>query len=452
MVEVTTDLVGSDLDRIEIQARSDRGGEASQTFPAAELPGRLALVPRGDPDLGFEVTARALRNTQEIHSLTASLRFHPGQAVEGTLHISRACTSLVAARPSCGQEACVMGRCVARDRAILNERPLGSGGTPDAGTDARVDGPATPMPDAPPDCPTDRPIDGSVVMGNWTVSASALVPGGALNAVFPVGTGAGEEVWAVGVNGPDGVAQRFDGQAQTWEASVLPPLTRGLFAVWAASAADVWVAGVGGTILRRTNNLWQPVASGTSVTLASIWGSGANDVWIVGGRTVLRWNGSALESLNQGITSDLAAVTGVGASDLWAVGLQGNVFRGSPRGWNRENHNLTQNILYAVWAGSTSDIWAVGQNVTLHGDAMGWSVVNLSAPVAVLGVWGSAANDVWAVGRPATGSGGTIARWNGLSWSQVPPNPTAGSLQAIRGRSARDIWTVGENGLVLRFR
>jgi hypothetical protein len=450
VLEVRTEnLSPAELERVEVQVRSERGGEVGRTFPVSELPGRLALVPRGDPDLAFEVTARALRGTQEIHSVTAALRFVPDQALEGTLLISRSCSTLVPARPACatGTESCVQGRCLQRDRVVLDQRRLGSdGGVPDGPLDDPADGP----PDGPADRPADgRAPDGSVITGSWAVSAMDLTPGGSLNAVFPV---AGNDVWAVGVSagsGPArGVAFHWDGRS--WSESQLPVGTQALYGVWAAEPDDVWVVGLAGTVLRLTGGVWQPVVTGTTVNFSGVWGASAADVWIVGyGRTALHWDGIRVAPGGQGISGDLTAVAGLGTGDVWTVGPQGAVYRGSIRGFDRQLHDLTDGLLYAVWPVGPADVWVVGQNAALHFDGNGWTSANISAQTTALGVWGAAANDVWAVGR-ASGGGGFISHFNGLAWTPVLPNPPT-SLQAIRGRSARDIWAVGEAGTIMHF-
>ena len=53
--------------------------------------------------------------------------------------------------------------------------------------------------------------------------------------------------------------------------------------------------------------------------------------------------------------------------------------------------------------------------------------------------------DAWAVG-----TGGTILRWNGSSWSNVP-SPTTNHLYSVSMVSASDGWAVGQNGRIIRW-
>ncbi len=59
--------------------------------------------------------------------------------------------------------------------------------------------------------------------------------------------------------------------------------------------------------------------------------------------------------------------------------------------------------------------------------------------------WGAADDDIWAVG-PA----GSITRWDGFEWSEVPSGVTE-DLEGIWGFGPDDIWAVGVNGVVLHW-
>ena len=61
----------------------------------------------------------------------------------------------------------------------------------------------------------------------------------------------------------------------------------------------------------------------------------------------------------------------------------------------------------------------------------------------LLGVWGRSATDIWAVGEA-----GTIVHWDGTSWVEAQ-SPTTRRLNQIWGAGARDIWAVGDVGTVL---
>jgi hypothetical protein len=142
-------------------------------------------------------------------------------------------------------------------------------------------------------------------------------------------------------------------------------------------------------------------------------------------------------------------------------------------GWSvvsSPNQGIYGNLLSAVAAVSTNDVWAVGhyfnnsliiRTLTEHWNGTAWSVV--SSPNQSIygnslnGVGAVGTNDVWAVGFYFNG---TIIRtltehWNGSVWSVVS-SPNQGtydiSLNGVAARAANDVWAVGHysNGGVHR--
>jgi hypothetical protein len=193
---------------------------------------------------------------------------------------------------------------------------------------------------------------------------------------------------------------------------------------------------------------WAVVPSNTMQALTGVWGTVGMDVWIVGqGKTALHWNGIALEPVTAGLDGDLLDVTGVYADELWAVGPGGAVYRGSFKGWMRQEHGLTQATFYSVSAPSSSDVWAMGAGIALHFDGTSWSA-HAGAPSTPFGVYSAGKDDVWAVG-PAQGKG-SVAHWDGLAWSAVAV-PSMANLRSVHGASATDVWAVGNTGTILRF-
>jgi hypothetical protein len=439
MVEVTTDLIMQLYDKIEVEALPDSGKSARHTFdigPNLQPPVRLAVVPEGDPDRGLEVIARALLGSTPVVEVTAALRFNPGVKEEVTLVLSRECRVGGTGRTCNSPQQCVPGACVPKDRVAI-PRPY----LVDA---SAIDGPPA---DRPPDLPgvDQRPREVGAVTGTWMMSDN--VAAAALQGVFAVSA---TEVWAVGST-VAGVALAFRYDGTDWRAVPLPPTMMRLNGVWASGPEEVWVAGEAGLVARRTAGNWMVVPSGSTATITGVWGSGPSDVWFVGnGNTALRWNGSAIAPASAGITTDLLAVSGSSATDVWAVGLSGSIYRLTGSSWTRQMQNHGDATLFSVWAGSSSDVWAVGSNSTaLHFDGISWA--RLNHPLAsAQGVWGAADNQVWTVGR-ATAGGGGIAHFDGNTWDVIA-SPTGPLLQAVHGRAADDIWAVGGNGIILRYR
>ncbi len=95
------------------------------------------------------------------------------------------------------------------------------------------------------------------------------------------------------------------------------------------------MVGHAGTILHWNGSAWSSVSSGTTVELHGIWGSGANDVWVVGhAGTVLHWNGSAWSGVTSGTTADLSSTWGSRANDVWAVGSPTEILHWNGTAWS----------------------------------------------------------------------------------------------------------------------
>jgi hypothetical protein len=72
----------------------------------------------------------------------------------------------------------------------------------------------------------------------------------------------------------------------TWTA--VPGVTGLLVAVHAAAANQAWAVGTRGTILHWDGSAWTAEPSGTTSTLAGVWGFADGTAWAVGqGGTIL---------------------------------------------------------------------------------------------------------------------------------------------------------------------
>ena len=101
-----------------------------------------------------------------------------------------------------------------------------------------------------------------------------------------------------------------------------------LYGVWGSTDSDVWAVGLGGSILHLTtpNGPWTTVASPTTNTLYGIWGAAADDIYAVGDSgTVLHYDGKQWLLASVGRQEDepatnLTAVWGSGTDDVTIVG------------------------------------------------------------------------------------------------------------------------------------
>jgi hypothetical protein len=186
------------------------------------------------------------------------------------------------------------------------------------------------------------------------------------------------------------------------------------------------------------------------------------------------------------IGNTVNAVTAISRNDAWAVGYQNdnnlNDSRSltmhwdglawktiaSPNPGNTPACNNTANVLNAVTAIATNDVWAVGFSwnsctadlipMAIHWNGTKWSAVatpitapmkSLAGNAAFNGVVSFASNNVLAVGYQPASNGAVLTlveRWNGTNWSIVTtPNGSAGgqSFSAVSATSPNDIWAVG---------
>jgi len=170
---------------------------------------------------------------------------------------------------------------------------------------------------------------------------------------------------------------------------------------------------------------WSFVARSAQAAFLSVNGTSARDVWLAGaddgnGPVVLHYDGRAWERRATGATGDL----------WWVNALTGgSVFFG-------------------------------GSNATVlryDGTAFGALATPGPAAATVFGVWAAAEDDVYAVGS-LDGKNGFVWHYDGTAFGAVPldgslplgENGATPGLFKVWGTSARNVWVVGANGVVLR--
>jgi hypothetical protein len=217
--------------------------------------------------------------------------------------------------------------------------------------------------------------------------------------------------------------------------------TRNLRGVWAASATDAWAVGVSGTILRFDGTAWSVVTGVTSADIDAVWGSGPNDVWLVGGGTVQHWNGSAFSSMGFGGT--LLAISGTGPRDVWVTGENANLKHFTGTSWTTVNPGAGTSTFFSVLALTATDVWAADFNPgkeAMHMVGTRWTAQRTSGAV-FQGMAAFSANDVWGAG------GNRVGNWNGSTWTVTQPFGSNASLWAVTTATS-EAWIVGSNALI----
>lgn len=227
-----------------------------------------------------------------------------------------------------------------------------------------------------------------------------------LNWVYAV---ADDEIYVVG---NDGTLLRSDGVRFEREPA---PTGQDLWGVWGASGDDLWAVGGQGrapgqaTILRkRAGSTWQaveipPLRRPNVFAFFKVWGSGPDDVYIVGQRgALLHWNGESLEELLLDTSEDLISVWGTGPDRVAAVGGRNNgvlaVWDGAT--WRVESLAPLAG-LNGVWMRHPDTVHVVGKRGTLATVDLTTLARQRATPPTTLdfhAVWGGADGTVTAVG------------------------------------------------------
>lgn len=97
--------------------------------------------------------------------------------------------------------------------------------------------------------------------------------------------------------------------------------------------------------------------------------------------------------------------------------------------------------IYAVFATSDSEAWAVGQQGTVMRYREGrWSAQPAISPATLSNVWGAGSDCVWAWGaRPEPGGASDVVVWDGAQWSR-PPASNSAPLLDLHGSARDNVW------------
>ncbi len=195
--------------------------------------------------------------------------------------------------------------------------------------------------------------------------------------------------------------------------------------------------------------------------LLNAWGSSPADVYAVGGRAdggvVMHFDGTAWQRTDPGLTVPLFNwAHGFSPSDVFVVGNEGTVLHFDGATWTRQA-TPTKQPLWGVWGASNTDLWAVGGDgqpmsaTLLHFDGSAWTT-EIVPPLQkqrvgqFLKVWGRSADDVYVVGQRGVVLHRTQGAWReelvGASDDLVSIWGVDGLIVAVGGRS---------NGIVSTF-
>lgn len=276
-----------------------------------------------------------------------------------------------------------------------------------------------------------------------------------------------------------------------------------IYGIYGASPNQVWAVGDGGTILLWNGVLWANYDSPVLENLHGIWGSGKDDIWAVGNNaTILHWDGLEWRKVPQPFPNALAAVHGSSAHRAVAVGTQGMYVEWDGGEWRQrqlfKSHQLDSAQLLSVWVDDTEawaiidppagsmeprdnfvqvtgeqvriwqgvtrknlrrlfgvdskQLWAITLDSLLSYDGEKWTEQQgptsplQPAPVFsyLAAIWGTGKDNLWVAGN--------LGPYFRLAADGFKPSSvTQGTVQALYGFGANDIFAAGEAGLLSRW-
>ncbi len=194
----------------------------------------------------------------------------------------------------------------------------------------------------------------------------------------------------------------------------------------------------------------------TDGALSGVWGSGPDDVWIVGGYTdqaqIFHYDGADWSEADAPAVPLLAWSYGWGPDNAIAVGLQGAVARWDGNSWTALDSGETQD-LWGVWGTSDTDVWIVGGTVgeanpvILHYDGTEFTNVGLSQEQNTRGI--TSLFKVWGIGGKtfALGETGQVVEYDGTEWVAIGAGERADQdFVSLWGPSVDNIVAVGGRG------
>lgn len=262
------------------------------------------------------------------------------------------------------------------------------------------------------------------------------------------------ELWAVGGTTAQGGLLRYDGAA--WSKVPVAPGTPLLNWCHATAANDVMFVGSKGTALRWDGATMTSLPVPTTQDLWGVWGAAAGDRWAVGGAgmkdgdaTILHWDGvawtpSPVPPLKRARVYQFLKVWGTAADDVYVVGQRGVVLRWDGAAWTELFVGASDDLV-SLWGTGPNRIVAVGgraNGIVSTWDGTSWHTENLAPLPGLNGVWMRSPDVIHVAGNY-----GTLATVDFATRKVVdqPPAPTRLDFHAVHGDAAGRLWAVGGN-------
>jgi cysteine-rich repeat protein len=157
---------------------------------------------------------------------------------------------------------------------------------------------------------------------------------------------------------------------------------------------------------------WTQMPTDTFAYLNAVWGSAPEDVFAVGDRKILHYDGSTWTSqaLPAAVEQGYTAVWGTASNNVYALGDK-RLDHYDGTSWSTSYTTPFQGR--AIWGSSPNDIWIGGTNDSAsvflaHWNGSVWTV-DTTQPTAVVRLWGTGPNDVYALwDQDQSGTGANV--------------------------------------------
>lgn len=274
-----------------------------------------------------------------------------------------------------------------------------------------------------------------------------------LNAVW----GQGDAVYAAG---DGGVVLRLRPDATEWEPAPREAglaTDKGLLGGWAPATGEGLVVGAAGVVLRQTAGRVGALSDQVvAPPLLGLWGSGPDNIWAVGQKAVLRYDGTRWTALRTDLLVTLHGVSGTGPDDVWIAGDRGVVLHWDGKGF-ADLVAPSATTLRGVWARGKDDVFFVGDQqgnaatILHYAQKDGFKVIPNNAQRSMMGVGRGPLGGAYFVGEK-----GVIASWDGVTFDgRTLPEAAGKDLNGVyhaqvTGAPAGVTWVYGEGGVIAK--
>jgi photosystem II stability/assembly factor-like uncharacterized protein len=237
-----------------------------------------------------------------------------------------------------------------------------------------------------------------------------------------------------------------------WTRQKAGPAMDSYTGVWGTGADDVWLVGggeAGGIVFHSVDGAtWVQVPSGTSHALTDLIGMGRDVMYASGvmGTTLINTDGKKWVRLTTNTSARLSGVWGAFGGAVFTVGEGGLILRSNDTGltW-RSQDSMTKSDLSRAWGSGADDIYVVGAKGTLlHVKGGGaWEAQASGTTADLHAVWGASRSEVYVAGAE-----GTLLRSTdgGMTWKAVAGPWGKAALRGLWGVGA-DRYVVGDLGI-----